>query len=147
MKRPPKREQLDAYAKYTTFKKAYDKVNEFLNDENYLAAFVLSFSILEDRLTAAFCVCRDSLNFSDLTQNVAKLEFKKKVDRLLEMGAIDTSLRDRLLSCAADRNRLTHEMMWNLDVFEKRHITQIKKLINEVKRCQRLFLTASLEIK
>jgi hypothetical protein len=139
MKRPPKREQLDAYAKYTTFKKAYDKVNEFLNDENYLAAFVLSFSILEDRLTAAFCVCRDALEFSDSTKNVSKLGFKQKVDKLASMGAIDNNFRDRLMSAAAERNFLTHQMMWNLDVFEKRHITQIKKLINELKKCQRSF--------
>ena len=96
--------------------------------------------LLEDRLTAAFCVCRDAIGFSDSQINVSKLEFKKKVDRLQEIGAIDIGLRERLLSCAADRNRLTHEMMWNLDVFEKKHIDQIKKLINQLKKSQRSFL-------
>jgi len=139
MKSPNKRELLDGYAKYAVFKRAYDVVNKFIAEDNFLAAFVLSFSILEDRLTATFCICRDSSEIFGATKNVSKITFKKKVDALFSLGVIDKKLRERLMSAAADRNILTHQMMWNIDVFAEEHINKIKRLINDVVKCKRSF--------
>lgn len=130
-------DMLDPYAKYETFKKAYDTLNYFTESGNLIGGFLLSFSILEDRLCATFLIANDALKFGANTNNISRIKFKEKVDQLFKMEAIDNDFRDRLMSAAALRNELTHKMMWRLNVFEKKHIAQFKKLINELKKCQR----------
>ena len=62
--------------------------------------------------------------------------FKKRIDHLLEMDAIDSELHERLQKAAYLRNELTHKMMWRLDVFHTSHIKTFRSLINELQRIQ-----------
>lgn len=126
------------YAKYETFKKAYDNVNFFTESGNLIAAFVLCFSILEDRLCAAVVICSRATKRKINEDNVSKMPFKQRIDLLSEMQAIDVDLYDRLLSAAYLRNELTHKMMWRLDVFHTSHIKSFRSLINELQKIQRV---------
>ena len=128
---------LSPYAKYETFKKAYDNVNFFTESGNLIAAFVLCFSILEDRLCAAVVVCGRAHKRKINEDNVSKMMFKHRIDHLLEMKAIDDILYERLLKAAYLRNDLTHKMMWRLDVFHASQIKTLRSLINELQKIQR----------
>lgn len=128
---------LSPFAKYETFKKAYDNVNFFTESGNLIGAFVLSFSILEDRLCAAVVVCGRALQYKINENNVSKMPFKQRIDHLLAMEAIDVDLHERLQNAAYLRNDLTHKMMWRLDVFHASHIKTFRSLINELQRSQR----------
>jgi hypothetical protein len=128
---------LSPYAKYETFKKAYDNVNFFTESGNLIAAFVLCFSILEDRLCAAVVVCCRACKRKVNEDNVSKMPFKQRIDHLLAMKAIDEDLYERLEKAAHLRNDLTHKMMWRLDVFHANHIKTFRSLINELQKIQR----------
>jgi len=130
-------DELSSYAKYETFKKAYDNVNFFTESGNLIAAFVLCFSILEDRLCAAVVICSRAHKRKINEDNVSKMPFKQRIDLLLETQAIDDDLHKRLLNAAFLRNELTHKMMWRLDVFHASHIRSFRSLINELQKIQR----------
>jgi hypothetical protein len=130
-------DELTPYAKYETFKKAYDNVNFFTESGNLIAAFVLCFSILEDRLCAAVVICCRATKRKINEDKLSKMPFKQRVERLLEIQAIDDDLHARLLNAADLRNELTHEMMWRLDVFHTSHIKAFRSLINELQKVQR----------
>jgi hypothetical protein len=129
-------DELSPYAKYEIFTKAYDSVNFFTESGNLIAAFVLCFSILEDRLCAAVVVCSRAHKRKINEDNVSKMQFKKRIDHLLEMDAIDSEFHERLQKAAYLRNELTHKMMWRLDVFHTSHIKEFRSLINELQRIQ-----------
>lgn len=125
------------YAKYETFKKAYDNVNFFTESGNLIAAFVLCFSILEDRLCAAVVICSRAHKRKINEDNVSKMPFKQRIDLLLAMKAIDDDLYERLENAAHLRNDLMHKMMWRLGVFNTSQIKTFRSLINELQKVQR----------
>lgn len=127
----------DPYAKYETFKRAYDSVNFFTESGNLIGAFTLSFSILEDRLCACVVVCARVLEYSINEAEISRVPFVKRLNHLLAMKAIDEDLYKRLEKAAHLRNELTHKMMWRLDVFHVSHIKTFRSLINELQKVQR----------
>jgi hypothetical protein len=132
-------DELSSHAKYETFKKAYESVKFFTESGNLIAAFVLCFSILEDRLCAAVVVCSRATKRKINEENVSKMPFKQRIEHLLAMQAIDDHLYERLLKAAFLRNELTHKMMWRLDVFHASHIRSFRSLINELQKIQRKY--------
>lgn len=137
MARSKEDDSLSPYAKYETFKRAFDVVKIFTESGNMIGAFVLSFSILEDRLCASVVVCGRALKYEINEQNVSKMPFKHRITHLLQMKAIDADLYERLEKAAHLRNDLTHKMMWRLDVFHATHIRAFRGLINELQKIQR----------
>ncbi len=129
-------DELSPYAKYETFKRAYDNVNFFTESGNLIAAFVLCFSILEDRLCAAVVVCSRALKRKISEEKVSKMQFKQRIDLLLELKAIDSELYGRLQKAAFLRNDLTHKMMWRLNSFHLSHIKTFRQLIKELQKIQ-----------
>ncbi len=132
-------DEMTPIAKYEVFKRAFGTLNFFIQTGNTIGAYVLSFSILEDRMRAAMVDCFKKAKAPIGADNISKIPFAKLVKRLKQVGAIDSDLEKRLLAAADLRNELTHKMMWRLDVFSVEHVETIKKLINEVKGVHRNF--------
>lgn len=143
MSRSVSDDKLDPIAKFKVFKKAFDTLRFYTDSGNLVGAFVLSFSILEDRMKAAMVDCFKAAKEPLDTSNVSKIPYGKIVSRLKRVHAIDANLEKRLLEAADLRNQLTHQMMWRLDVFSIEHIHEFKKLINDVKKAHRAFLKAN----
>ena len=125
------------YAKYKTFKRAFDTINILADSGNLIGSFVLSFSVLEDRLCAALVVCSKALNHELTHKDLMKVPFLRRAKQLLAIGAIDEELYKKLQEAADLRNDLTHKMMWRLDVFKMEHIKNFRKLINDLAKVQR----------
>lgn len=132
--------QLPPYAKYAVFKRAFDTIEFFIENGNIIGGFILSFSILEDRLRAAMVDCFNAIEEPLRTTNISRMQYHQVVGHLKRIDVIDPFLARQLLEAAYLRNRVTHGMMWNLDVFKIEDVQQYKKLINEVKRCHRKYL-------
>jgi hypothetical protein len=133
-------DEMTPIAKYEVFKRAFDTINFFIQSGNLIGAFVLSFSILEDRMRAAMVDCFNKVKEPLGSEEISNIPFKILVKRLKRVGAIDGDLEKRLLSAADLRNNLTHQMMWRLDVFSLDKIDSIRTLINDVKRAHRYFV-------
>jgi hypothetical protein len=141
MGRSKEHNELDPYVKYGVFKKAFGNVNLFKSQGNFLAAHVLIFSILEDRVTAAYVTCYRALNAKNPPQfeELRKIAFRNMVGNLLAMGVFDETLAEKINAVTIKRNQLTHEMMWRLDCFSESDVDDIRMLINEVNKFSRRF--------
>ena len=133
---------IDPYAKYAVFKNAFNQVNKFKEEGNFLAAHVLAFSILEDRVTAAYVSSYRLLHDKNPPQHedLGRIHFKNKFSNLHNMGVIDQSLYGQIDIAATERNKLTHEMMWRLNCFTEEAVDSIRNLINQVNKANRRFV-------
>jgi transcription termination factor NusB len=142
MSRPSNHHEMSPYAKYETFKKAFDEIALHKNSKNYLAAHVLAFSILEDRVTASYVLCFRAINkFNPPNyERLHKVPFKQFLDYLLGMGALDENLHGALTKAAHKRNELLHQAMWRLSAFNLKNVDDVRNLINEVQKTTRKFV-------
>jgi hypothetical protein len=133
---------LDPFVKYTIFRNAFGQVIKFQAEQNLLAAHVLAFSILEDRVTAAYVSSYRLLHEMDPPQieSLQKIKFKNLVSNLHVMGVIEQSLEQKIYLAGDLRNELLHEMMWRLDCFTQEAINEIRKLITQVQTANRRFV-------
>jgi hypothetical protein len=142
MGRSKENNELDPFVKYGIFKKAFTNVNLFKSQKNFLAAHVLIFSILEDRVTAAYVVCYRALNQRNPPQynELSKIAFRNLISNLTVMGVLDELLAEKIRNAAIKRNKLTHEMMWRLDCFSEEDVNEVRYLINKVNKMRRHFV-------
>lgn len=134
--RPKEHISMNPYAKYEIFKSAYDRINSYKEKKDYLAAHVLSFSVLEDRVTAAYVVAYRTINKENPPkyEKLDKMRFKELLDLLLGMGVIKEELHSDLLKAANKRNELMHEMMWRLNAFNSKNVDDVRTLIGKVEK-------------
>ena len=133
---------LEPFVKYEIVKNAFGQVIKFQAEGNLLAAHVIAFSILEDRVTAAYVSSYRRLHGMDPPQieSLQKIKFKNLVSNLHVMGVIDQSLEQKIYLAGDLRNELMHEMMWRLDCFTLEAINEIRKLITQVQTANRRFI-------
>jgi hypothetical protein len=127
--------------KYWIYRAAYSKLNEYIARSEFLAAHVIAFSILEDRVLAARLQCDELVNGainSKIIKN--KIPFERSVKKLLEISVIDTILYDSLMLCAKERNEFIHQAMWRLADFNHKSIINLKTNINSLEKNRRKFI-------
>lgn len=118
--------------KYVAFRTAYSLVNHYEKSQNYLAAYVIAFSILEDRLKAMYVICYRRTQGCDPTAKLLDEGFRKLVSKLLHHQYIAKDLAERLAEEAEMRNQLLHTAMWKLDAFTPDTVGRIKSLVRLV---------------
>jgi hypothetical protein len=138
MPRPENQNLLNPKQKYEKFKAAYSKLNEYIASGEYIAAHVIAFSILEDRVLANRLICEElSGEFIDVKINKNKIPFDKSIGKLLQMKVVDKNLHEQLSACGKERNEFIHQAMWRLDEFNHASILKIRKTINALEKCKR----------
>ena len=115
-----KREKLSQFEKYQGFKKAVETYKHYLDTSNFIGAYVIAFSMLEDRVNAMYAV-RLFLKQSRYPkpQRVYATRFSQRLKYLLSHQDIDQITRNNWMQCANDRNEKLHAAMWNIDEFSK----------------------------
>ena len=127
--------------KYVIFKTAYTKLNEYIANNEFLAAHVIAFSILEDRVLATRIQCDEFVNGaidSKIVKN--KIPFERSVKKLLELNVINSTLHDSLLASAKERNEFLHQAMWRLADFNEKSVLNLRANINAIEKMRRKFL-------
>ena len=138
MPRPDYQNLLNPKQKFEKFKSAYSKLNEYIESGEYIAAHVIAFSILEDRVLANRLTCEElSGEFIDAKINKNKIPFDKSIGKLLQMKVVDINLHEQLSACGKERNEFIHQAMWRLDEFNHASILKIRKTINALEKCKR----------
>lgn len=140
MARSAEDDALTPIARHHIFKRAFDTIEFFVDSGNLIGGFILSFSILEDRVRAALVDCYRLIDEPLPTKDISSIPFTKIVSNLERIHVIDKDLLQRLKEAAIRRNELTHQMMWRLDVFKLEDIQSFKVLINDVKKYHRRFV-------
>ena len=129
-----KNKNLAPAEKQVAFAKAFRTYKAYLDQHNYIGAYVIAFSILEDRLIASFEL------FHDLAGNPCPnghISFKRKLLRLVENDVLTSDQYKTFLTCSEDRNRKVHAAMWNLDEFDGANCNGLLKNAREMDRIAR----------
>ncbi|MCX7177978.1 MAG: hypothetical protein NTX56_04140 [Proteobacteria bacterium] len=108
---------LSQQEKYIAFRRAHQTINECIRAENYIAAYVISFSLIEDRVNAMYVVWHRASKGQDPTAKDIRGSFTVKVRALKSATVLSAAETSLLLVEAKNRNDLLHQAMWNLNVF------------------------------
>jgi len=144
MPRPPN--QFTPSDNYVAFRKAFSKLNQFIASGEYIAAHVIAFSILEDRVLANRLTCQKLKDgYLEINFNPNNIPFNKSTKKLLEMEVIDEKLHKQLSACGKERNEFIHQAMWRLDDFNLASIVKIRKTIRALEKCKTDFVRKQRE--
>lgn len=108
-----------------------------LAQDNFIAAYVVAFSLIEDRVRAMFVVWHRDFKKNEPTSRQAASSFSNHIHQLQVAGDITQEDASLLLEEARIRNELLHAAMWNLKVFDKAAIDRAIKLTRIVDKLRR----------
>ena len=123
--------------KQATFKRAYDTVGIYISQGNHLAAYVVTFSIIEDRVRALFVEWHRFKKSAEPTQKQINGPFSNIVTTLAKDNIIAPELSHELTEEAKRRNSLMHSAMWNLDAFTEEVISETLGLARDINNAGR----------
>ena len=132
MARPKDDEAESQRKKYEHHKKANNTLKHYLEEGNYIGAYVIAYSLLEDRVRAMYVVAQRDVHKVVYTQNDINAPFARIIEYLRDNNHLSMELAKRLQKSNDTRNTLLHNAMWELDVITNDHITRVKKLRDEV---------------
>lgn len=141
MPRSKNDDNLSPSEKYLVFRSAHSKLNAYIANGEFLAAHVIAFSILEDRVLSARLQCQELVSGpinSKIDKN--KIPFEKSAKKLLQLTVIDSQLYDSLVASAAERNEFIHQAMWRLADFNKKSILNLRATINAIEKKRKFFI-------
>ncbi len=120
--------ELEASSKTAYFAKMAERISHYLEEENTLAAYVVAFSFLEDRVGAMHAErCR-----VDGVIDNRNMGLSRKIGVLERAGDLSPDLVDRCRTANQQRNDLFHNAMWNLDGFTQEAAGNIYALAREL---------------
>jgi len=133
-----RRDDATAIDKYVAFKRAIDTYRVYLAQGNRIGAYVVVFSILEDRLSACYFLLHQEKNLQPRCRHP---EFMRRLGFVKAQSDMTNEEYSRCAVLADERNRLIHAAMWNLDAFDQADfegvINAARKLDNRAKRLRR----------
>jgi hypothetical protein len=130
MKKPIKdRNDQSSAEKYQSFKKAFDIVSDYRKKGNYLAAYVVLFSIFEDRITASYILSKKLAGYDNI-QKKRLPPLHGKIEHLEDRLYLTKTDADKWRNEGDLRNKLLHQAMWKVDVFGEEHCGNILNAAN-----------------
>ena len=98
-----------------TFARAYESLTAFRQKGDLLSAYVLGFSIIEDRIRAMF-VTRYR---HDIQQTPSEKKTQQSLTEIIRYlyrkEDLNKEIADSLIKAARERNQIIHAAMWRLD--------------------------------
>ena len=123
--------------KHVIFKTAYQNITHYREQKNFIAAYIIAFSLIEDRVRAMFVVRHSTATGTKPTISKINGSFANHVRQLSKSSDISSEDSSRLLEEAKQRNELLHAAMWNLNAFTEGSVDRVTKLSRVVDACLR----------
>jgi hypothetical protein len=150
MGRPKGSNEASQMDKYESFKEAYGSLKKLFEDEAYIAAYVIAFSIMEDRLTAMYVVAQRCNGIADTDILKGYIPLSDKLKALLRLEHIEKHLYDDILKQANLRNQLFHAAMWRLEEFTEEAVASlidVMKATDNARKAQKRKFGNGLNVK
>ena len=119
--------------KYQVHKEANRVLKHYLVNENFIGAYLVSFSSLEDRIRAYYVTLQRDILGNEVTEELLVTPITRMV-RELKGNYLERKTYSLIFKVAKDRNKLLHEAMWRLDAFNREIVEDVIKARNEVAR-------------
>ena len=121
--------------KYIGFKRAFETYNQYLKSRNFIGAYVIGFSLFEDRIGACYAMAREDAGLAPSTRYTP---LATKIKYLAQRDVIASPTRDLWLAEAKQRNELIHAAMWNCGAISKKHAEAVVSCARAADRERRL---------
>ena len=132
------KEALSPLEQYQGFARAIETYKRFLESENYIGAYVIAFSILEDRVNAMYATrYAQEKGRPPTAYHIGSQSFVRKVAYLERQRDVDEPAKKRWATASQDRNQKLHAAMWNIDEFQRSDAETILKLAREADRLRK----------
>ena len=135
-------EQLLKFKHHT---EANDTLKLYISKKQYLSAYTVAFSLLEDRLRAMAIVKERDLFGGDDYQKFVTLGIAKVISFAYERTTDNLPLIQNLKNVAINRNKLLHEAMWRIDAISPidiEHLMKLRALVaNDLAKMKRKILS------
>lgn len=118
----------DQKIKYRAHKKAQETLKHYLKKRQFLAAFVVAFSILEDRLGAFDMVYRRDIAADGSRPSSKQPGFAQMIVTLNNNRLISDSVKKRLFKVNALRIDVYHAAMYNLNAVKRVQVERVIRL-------------------
>lgn len=122
------------HEKHISFKRAYETLSAYQNSGEYLAAYVVAFSIVEDRIRAMYA----KRYLHDTGQEIPEKEYNQglmricsKLQKASDMTADEVAVIEKH---AAERNRNLHAAMWRLDAVDSEIVKEAVELARKLEK-------------
>lgn len=123
--------------KQASFKRAFESISAYREQNNYIAAYIVTFSVIEDRLRALYVDWYRVKKCGEPKQKQIDGPFTGLVKTLSIDGTISAELTTELTEEAKRRNSLMHSAMWNLDNFTDEVIEEVLKVARNINNAGR----------
>ena len=131
----PKDDTADSQRKkYEHHKKANGTLNYYLEQGNLIGAYVIAYSLLEDRVRAMYVVVERDVNKVELKTEDIKRSLGGIIGFLKKNGALTKELAKQLHKANDVRNTLLHDAMWEVDVIKEQNVLDVRDLRDEVSK-------------
>jgi len=126
------RKNLKQSEKEPGFREMAETFKTYLSRKEYLAAYVVAFSFLEDRITAMHVVRCQTKEL----KSSRRLTFTEMVNRLQIAGDLAPDLAHEFRRESTRRNQLLHGAMWNLRAISARSADTVQQLARTADRAR-----------
>jgi len=116
-----RRTTLTQAEKQRGFTRAFTVVGVHQQAQSWLAAYVVAFSIFEDRITAAVHLSHELAGVAITGRSLA---LYKRVARLETSGWLDAETAADWRAAGDERNEVIHAAMWAADAVDAEHVTR-----------------------
>lgn len=125
MTRPQDDSPLSQWMKYEAHKKANATIKHYLKKKDYIAAYVIAFSMFEDRVRAFDVVVQRDLKANEQWKLRLGTSLTPIVAQLKDGKYLSRETAKCCFSVNGKRNKLLHEAMWKLDVFNADDVAEV----------------------
>ena len=126
------------------FKKTWDLIEDYWRKKDFLACYVLTFSVLEDRLNSCYKVSlwksrSKKFDIEDVPsyEDIYLSHTKEKINLLKDDFLITETLEKQLYKVIGERNTKFHSTMWVLEEFTKSAIIDLVAISRDLDRVRR----------
>jgi hypothetical protein len=126
------------------FKKTWDLIEEYFKRKDFLACYVLTFSVMEDRLNSCYKVSlwksrSKKFDIEDVPsyEDIYLSQTKEKINLLKDDFLITETLEKQLYKVIGERNTKFHSTMWVLEEFTKSAIIDLVAISRDLDRVRR----------
>ena len=126
------------------FKKTWELIEDYWKKKDFLACYVLTFSVLEDRLNSCYKVSlwkRKSKKFDieDVPsyEDIYLSQTSEKINLLKDDFLMTETMEKQLYKVIGERNSRFHSTMWMMETFTKDSISELSILARELDKIRR----------
>ncbi len=119
--------------KYNLYKLGFDLIDRFIEEGNTIGAYLLAFSILEDRVyTMWYRRKHHETGWTMEDDEMGRDGLYRCANYLKQYEDFDGAMVILLRNTSGERNGLVHKSLWNLNGFTPRNVRRIVLVIREI---------------